>query len=98
MTSQASPSTNSPQLRVSLSEASRLFGIHEKTLRRAVKAGEIRYVVVLGRYKLQFESVLAWSQRHATVRHKRDQNGIGQWVEQWKIRNTLYSPRAPEQK
>lgn len=88
----ATPSTS---VRLSISEASRLFGISEKTIRRAIKSGDLRYVVVRGRYKLNFESVLTWSQRSATVRNKRDGQGIGQWVDQWKIRNTLYSPRNP---
>jgi excisionase family DNA binding protein len=83
-------------LRVSLSEAAKLFGIHEKTVRRAIKRGEIRYVVVRGRYKLHFDSLMIWSQKTTTVRNKRDADGIGQWVEQWKIRNTLYSPRPPK--
>ena len=86
----------STPVRVSVSEASRLFGVSEKTLRRAIKSGELRYVVVRSRYKLLFDSVLSWSQRHATVRNKRDRIGVGQWVEQWKIKNTLYSPRGPQ--
>jgi excisionase family DNA binding protein len=90
-------STPTP-VRVSVSEAARLFGVNEKTIRRALARGDIRYVVVHKRYKLLFESILLWSQRAAAVRTKRDRVGIGQWVEQWKIRNTLYSPRPPEQK
>lgn len=83
-------------LRVTLSEASRLFGIHEKTIRRAIRSGEIRYIVVRGRYRLHFDSLMVWSQKKTTIRNKRDSRGIGQWVEQWKIRNTLYSPRPPD--
>ncbi|HWQ99648.1 MAG TPA: helix-turn-helix domain-containing protein [Candidatus Methylomirabilis sp.] len=87
--------TQRDAFRVTLSEAARLFGIHEKTLRRALKRGDIRYVVVRGRYRLHFESLMAWSQKTATVRNKRDSRGIGQWVDRWRIRNTLYSPRPP---
>lgn len=83
--------------RVTLSEAAKLFGIHDKTLRRALKRGELRYVVVRGRYRLHFESLMVWSQKTVTVRNKRDSQGIGQWVEQWKIRNTLYTPRPPKE-
>lgn len=90
------PNTSQAPFRVSISEAARLFGVHEKTLRRAIKDGEIRYVVIRGRYKLNFESVLSWSQRSTAVRNKRDKDGIGQWVERWKIKNVLYSPREPE--
>lgn len=90
------PETENNPLRVSLSEAAKLFGIHEKTLRRALKRGELRYVVVRGRYRLHFDSLMAWSQNTVTVRNKRDVRGIGQWVERWRIRNTLYSPRPPK--
>lgn len=89
------PETGKNVLRVSLSEAAKLFGVHEKTLRRAIKRGELRYVVVRGRYRLHFDSLMVWSQKTVTVRNKRDARGVGQWVEQWKIRNTLYTPRPP---
>jgi len=89
---------DSTSVRVSVSEAARLFGVNARTIRRAIASGEIRYIVVRGRYQVLFESLVAWSQRQATVRNKRDANGIGQWVEQWKIKNPKFSPRPPERK
>ncbi len=82
-------------VRVSISEAAALFGVNARTIRRAIASGEVRYVVVRGRYKVHFGSLVAWSQRAPTVRNKRDKDGIGQWVEQWKIRNVKFSPRPP---
>lgn len=79
-------------VRVSVSEAGRLFGINPRTIRRALTTGELTYIVVRGRYKINFESLVRWSQQKSTVGKKRDTSGIGQYVEQWKIRNTLYSP------
>ncbi len=79
-------------IRLSVSEAARMFGVSQRTVRRAVTDGHITYVVVQGRYKLNFESILKWSQDTTTVRNKRDKTGIGQFVGQWKIRNRLYSP------
>lgn len=81
-------------VRVSISEAARLFGVNPQTIRRAIKDQEITYVVVAGRYKINFESLVKWSQRKTTVRNKSNQHGIGQYVDQWKISNTLYSPSA----
>ena len=89
--------TMQTSIRVSISEASKLFGIHERTVRRALRTGELRYVIVRSRYKILFDSLLSWSQRRTTIAKKRDEKGIGQWVDQWKIRNTLYSPRPPEE-
>ncbi|MBI5230167.1 MAG: helix-turn-helix domain-containing protein [Candidatus Magasanikbacteria bacterium] len=79
-------------IRISISEASRLFGINPQTIRRGIKDQEITYVVVLGRYQLNFESVLKWSQNNLRRKHKMEQKGIGQFVDHWKIGNKLFSP------
>lgn len=79
-------------VRLSVSEAAKLFGVSTRTVRRAIANGEVSYIVVHGRYKIQFESLLKWSQTSTTVRNKRDKAGIGQFVEKWRIKNTLYSP------
>lgn len=79
-------------IRVSVSEGARLLGINPATVRRAIKAQEIRYVVVRGRYKISFESLIKWSQKRPIVKYNLENKGIGQYVEKWKIRNTLYSP------
>ncbi|OIO19006.1 MAG: hypothetical protein AUJ23_02595 [Candidatus Magasanikbacteria bacterium CG1_02_32_51] len=85
---------NNPKeiIRVSISEAARLFGVNPQTIRRAIKAQEITYVVVAGRYKINFESLIRWSQKKITVKNKAEKYGIGQYVDKWKIKNTLYSP------
>lgn len=85
---------NKEVVRVSISEAARLFGVNPQTIRRAIKDQEITYVVVAGRYKINFESLVKWSQHKTTVRNKSNQKGIGQYVDQWKINNTLYSPSS----
>jgi excisionase family DNA binding protein len=79
-------------IRVSVSEAAKLFGISQRTVRRAISNQDVTYVVVQGRYKINFESLLRWSQRTTTVRNKLDNGGIGQYVDQWKVRNKLFSP------
>ncbi|HAT03345.1 MAG TPA: hypothetical protein DCS29_01020 [Candidatus Magasanikbacteria bacterium] len=79
-------------VRVSISEAARLFGVNPQTIRRAIKSKEITYVVVAGRYKINFESLVKWSQEKTTVKNKTEKFGIGQYVDKWKIKNTLYSP------
>lgn len=79
-------------IRVSVSEASRLFGVNQKTIRRAIKDNQIKYIVVQGRYKINFESLLKWSQGRTTAKNKLAKQGIGQYVDKWKIKNKLYSP------
>ena len=79
-------------IRVSISEAARLFGVNAQTIRRAIRSKEITYVVVSGRYKINFESLVRWSQQKHAIKKKSDQHGIGQYIDRWKISNTLYSP------
>lgn len=79
-------------IRLSVSEAAKLFGVNPLTIRRAISSQEITYAVVAGRYKLNFESLVKWSQRHTTIKNKMMNRGIGQYVEKWKIKNPLYSP------
>lgn len=79
-------------IRLSVSEAARMFGVSSRTIRRAITAGEITYVVVQGRYKINFESLLRWSQDTTVLRNKRDTKGVGQYVGMWRIKNKLYSP------
>jgi excisionase family DNA binding protein len=79
-------------IRLSVTEAARLFGVETKTIRRAIKANQVKYIVVQGRYKINFTSLLEWSQGKTTTKNKLAQRGLGQYVDKWKIRNKLYSP------
>ncbi len=79
-------------IRVSVSEAARLFGVSEKTIRKAIAAQEIIYIVVRGRYKINFESLIKWSQKSTRRKNQLKNTGIGQFVQEWKISNKKYSP------
>ncbi|OGY91392.1 MAG: hypothetical protein A3B31_02310 [Candidatus Komeilibacteria bacterium RIFCSPLOWO2_01_FULL_53_11] len=83
-------------VRVSVSEASRLFGVSTKLVRDAIKNQEIRYIVVKKRYKINFESLVQWSQKSVRRSNKLMQHGVGQYVETWRIRAAKYSPRPPQ--
>jgi len=69
-----------------------MFGVSQRTIRRAITEQAVTYVVVQGRYKINFESLLKWSQDTTTIRNKRDKTGLGQYVVQWRIKNKLFSP------
>lgn len=79
-------------IRLSVSEAARLFGVESKTIRRAIKTNDLKYIVVQGRYKINFQSLLEWSQKRTSTKNKLEKSGIGQYVDKWKIKNRLYSP------
>ena len=71
---------------LSISESARLFGLHEQTIRKAVKRKELASVVVRGRYKINFYDVLAWSQKNAWRSNHLQRDGIGQFVGKWHIK------------
>lgn len=79
-------------VRVSVSEAGRLFGVTQTTIRQAIKTQELRYIVVRGRYKINFESLINWSQKNTRRKIKLEKDGLGQYVEKWRIKNKLFSP------
>lgn len=79
-------------IRVSPSQAAQLFGVNERSIRRAIKDGEVRYIIVQGRYKINFEDLVRWSQKMPSRQAKRDTQGIGQYVGKWRITNPKYSP------
>ncbi len=79
-------------IRLSISEAAKLFGISQQTVRRAIKAQELNYIVVRNRYRLSFFSLLQWSQKHTTAKNKLRNKGIGQYVQSWDITNKRYAP------
>ena len=79
-------------IRLSVSEASKLFGVSTRTIKSAIDNNEILYIVVRGRYKLHFGSLLEWSQRSTRRRNLFNNSGIGQYARDWNIKNQKYSP------
>lgn len=79
-------------IRVSVSEAAKLFGVSTKTIRQAIKDEELRYIVVAGRYKINFVSLIEWSQKSTRRANQLNDSGLGQYVDKWKIHNKKFSP------
>lgn len=79
-------------IRVSVSEAAKLFGVSSKTIRQAIRNEEIKYIVVNGRYKINFLSLIEWSQSSTRRANQLANQGLGQYVDKWKIKNKKYSP------
>ena len=82
-------------IRLTVAEAARLFGTSPKTIRQALRLNELTYIVVRGRYKINFASMLKWSQSSTRRKNMLAQGGMGQFVEQWKIKNKKFSPQVP---
>ena len=71
-------------IKLSPSIAAMLFCISERSIRRAIKSKELPVTVHNSRYKIDFEDMLIWSNKLPNRQHKRDQEGIGQFVDKWK--------------
>ncbi|MBU1203320.1 hypothetical protein KKH39_04750 [Patescibacteria group bacterium] len=79
-------------IRISVSVAARLFGVSSKTIRQTIKNEELRYIVVNGRYKLNFISLVEWSQKSTRRKNQLAKEGIGQYIDKWKMSNKKFSP------
>lgn len=89
-------------LPLSVSEAARLFGLSEKTVRRAIKDRELPVMLIKGRYRMQFKDVLDWSSGRPRLTYARDTRGIGQFIAVWEgskpVPESLMSPENSQQK
>jgi len=70
---------------VSPSLASKLTGISERSMRRAIKNKELPATIIKARYQIDFYDLLLWSEKLPNRKTKRDEFGLGQYVEKWKI-------------
>jgi len=76
--------TYSKKLWISVSQAAKLFGVEQKTIRRAIKAKQISYVVESNRYSLEMGSLIKWAHQSARLNNKLNTEGVGKFVKEWK--------------
>ena len=74
----------SNKLWLSVSQAAKLFGVEQKTIRRAIKAKEITYIVEDERYSIEMGSLITWAYQSARLINKLNQYGVGKFVKEWK--------------
>jgi excisionase family DNA binding protein len=72
-------------LYLSVTEASKFLGVSTRTIRRAISADAVTYIVVKDRYKITLDSLLLWATTTATVGKKLHTEGFGAYVEKWNI-------------
>lgn len=79
------PEISNP-LWVSVSEAARLGGVRDKTIRRAISAeGELRYRIVKNRYQIELGSLLMFLHTTTKLKNKLRDFGLGQYINEWKV-------------
>lgn len=69
---------------LSVSEAAKLGGVQSKTIRRAIKANNLKFKVVGNRYQIDFESLKDFLHTTKKLLNKFNNQGIGQYVKKWK--------------
>jgi len=76
------PTSN--KLWLSVSQAAKLFGVEQKTIRRAIKNKKINYLVEENRYSIEMGSLLQWAYSNTKLFNKLNEYGIGKFIEKWK--------------
>ena len=74
----------SNKLWLSVSQAANLFGVEQKTIRRAIKEKRVNYVVEENRYNLEMGSLIKWAHSNTKLYNKLEYHGIGKFVKEWK--------------
>lgn len=69
---------------LSVSEAAKLGGVQNKTIRRALQAKTIKYKIVSNRYLIDLASVVKYLHTSRKLHNKLKQNGLGQYIDNWR--------------
>jgi hypothetical protein len=67
-----------------ISEAAKLAGVSDKTIRRAVKeVGGLKFRIVNGRYHVELLSVIEYMERNTKLTNRLNTFGIGQYIKEY---------------
>ncbi|MFP4514851.1 MAG: hypothetical protein ACLFNO_02490 [Parcubacteria group bacterium] len=67
-----------------ISEAAKLAGVSDKTIRRAVKdIGGLKYRIANGRYYVELLSMIEYLEKSTKLRNRLNTFGLGQYVKEY---------------
>jgi len=69
---------------LTMSETAKLGGIQKRTVKRALRAGFIKYQIVESRYQVDLRSALLYLFSKKKLWNKLKELGIGQYIEKWR--------------
>lgn len=69
---------------LSVSEAAKIGGVQNKTVRRAIQFNNVKYKIIGNRYLIDLDSLIAYLHTKTKLKNKFNQFGLGQYVEKWK--------------
>lgn len=65
---------------LSVSEAAKLGGVNNKTIRRAIQSKRIKYKVINNRYYIELYSMVQYLNAKTKLKNKFNQYGLGQYL------------------
>lgn len=69
---------------LSVSEAAKLGGVQDKTIRRAIQYNYVKYKIVSNRYLIDFPTLITYLHTKTKLKNKFNQFGLGQYVDKWR--------------
>ncbi len=69
---------------LTISEAAKLGGVNNRTIRRAAQSKKIKYKIIGRRYYIDLTSVITYLYSRAKLKNKLNQSGIGQYITKWR--------------
>lgn len=70
---------------LSVSEAAKIGGVNNKTIRRAIQSQAVKYKVINNRYFIDFPSIIAYLKLTTKLQNKLNQFGVGRYVKKWAL-------------
>jgi len=66
---------------LSVSEAAKLGGVQNKTIRRAIQSNQIKFKIIKNRYLIDLLSLIQYLHSKTKLKNKYYQNGLGQYFD-----------------
>lgn len=68
---------------LSVSEAAKIGGVEQKTIRRAIQSEKVKFKIINDRYLIEFSSMVKYLYSNTKLRNKFLSFGVGQYVDKW---------------
>ena len=68
---------------LTISEAAKLSGVNNKTIRRAILSNKLKYKIIKSRYFVDLSSTIKYLYSNTKLTNKINTLGIGQYIDKW---------------
>jgi hypothetical protein len=69
---------------LSVSEAAKMGGVQNKTIRRAIQSNSVKFKIIKNRYLIELTSLIIFLHTKTKLKNKLNQFGVGQYIKEWK--------------